>query len=101
MPYSLVMVALAMISQNFGPNATTYIVPSVVFNVLHKATCHGICSAAGKLGAIFAAQVFVYLAGAYCPGSVCSKDSSNDEVTAGLRVSLCYDQILPLILLSK
>jgi len=43
--------------QNFGANPTTYIIPSVVFPTAHRATCHGISAAAGKLGALLGAQV--------------------------------------------
>lgn len=48
-------------NQNFGANATTYIVPAVVFPSQQKGTCHGISAAAGKLGAILGALSFVYL----------------------------------------
>lgn len=44
-------------AQNFGPNATTYIVPSLLFAAEHRGTCHGISAAAGKLGALLGAQV--------------------------------------------
>ncbi|KAF4707288.1 hypothetical protein FOZ62_004222 [Perkinsus olseni] len=37
---------------NFGPNVTTYIVPSEIFPVASRTTCHGICAASGKIGAI-------------------------------------------------
>jgi hypothetical protein len=43
--------------QNFGANPTTYIIPSVVYSTAHRATCHGVSAAAGKLGALIGAQV--------------------------------------------
>ena len=89
--------------QNFGPNATTYIIPSVVYDVLHKATCHGLSAAFGKLGAILGAQVFVYLQGAYCVGGSCSTNSPSHQVDAGVMVRvasihipflLCFDVLI-------
>ncbi|PLB54694.1 inorganic phosphate transporter [Aspergillus steynii IBT 23096] len=55
-----VAVALYIIGQalfNFGPNATTYILPSELFPTRYRATCHGISAGAGKLGSILV-QVF-------------------------------------------
>ena len=37
---------------NFGPNATTFIIPSEIFPSLVRATCHGMSAAAGKSGAV-------------------------------------------------
>jgi hypothetical protein len=42
----------------FGPNATTYVVPGEVFPTDVRAFFHGISAAVGKLGAIAASQVF-------------------------------------------
>ncbi|KAI9768310.1 MAG: hypothetical protein M1840_004918 [Geoglossum simile] len=39
---------------NFGPNATTFIIPGELFPTRYRATAHGISAAAGKLGAITA-----------------------------------------------
>lgn len=47
--------------QNFGANATTYIIPAILFPVHQRGTCHGISAAAGKLGAILGAQTIVFL----------------------------------------
>ena len=43
----LLMYGITFFFQNFGPNTTTYIIPSVVFKKEQKATCHGISAAAG------------------------------------------------------
>ncbi|KAJ5726850.1 phosphate:H+ symporter [Penicillium malachiteum] len=43
---------------NFGPNATTFIVPGECFPTRYRSTAHGICAAAGKIGAIIAQCVF-------------------------------------------
>jgi len=39
---------------NFGPNATTFIIPGEVFPTRYRSTAHGISAASGKLGAIVA-----------------------------------------------
>jgi len=83
----LAIYGITFFFQNFGPNATTYIIPSVVFDIKHKATCHGISAAAGKLGAIVAAQSFVFLSGAFCTGGVCSSSSATADVNAGLQLT--------------
>jgi PHS family inorganic phosphate transporter-like MFS transporter len=53
----LALYGLTFFAQNFGPNTTTYIIPSLQFPPDHRGTCHGISAAAGKLGALLAAQV--------------------------------------------
>lgn len=54
------VVALYIIGQilfNFGPNATTYMIPAEIFPTRYRATCHGISAGAGKLGSILV-QIF-------------------------------------------
>ncbi|KAJ3268869.1 phosphate transporter, partial [Terramyces sp. JEL0728] len=43
---------------NFGPNSTTFIIPAEAFPTHVRSSAHGISAAAGKLGAIIAAQGF-------------------------------------------
>lgn len=43
---------------NFGPNTTTFILPACYFPAKHRAVCHGLSAAAGKLGALVAAAAF-------------------------------------------
>ncbi|KAJ5771763.1 phosphate:H+ symporter [Penicillium odoratum] len=43
---------------NFGPNATTFIVPGECFPTRYRSTSHGISAASGKIGAIIAQCVF-------------------------------------------
>lgn len=43
---------------NFGPNATTFIVPGECFPTRYRSTSHGISAASGKVGAIIAQCVF-------------------------------------------
>ncbi|KAL2217487.1 phosphate:H+ symporter [Thermoascus aurantiacus ATCC 26904] len=55
------LLALYVIAQfffNFGPNATTFIVPGECFPTRYRSTSHGISAAAGKIGAIIAQCVF-------------------------------------------
>lgn len=47
--------------QNFGPNATTFIIPGEVFPTRYRSTGHGISAASGKLGAIVAQVGFINL----------------------------------------
>jgi len=43
---------------NFGPNMTTFVIPSEVFPTRFRTTAHGLSAASGKLGAIIAAHTF-------------------------------------------
>ena len=52
---------------NFGPNATTFILPACYFPAKHRAVCHGISAAAGKLGALVAAAAFKPCVDTYGP----------------------------------
>eukprot|EP00980_Cylindrotheca_fusiformis_P015148 scaffold4183_cov137-Cylindrotheca_fusiformis.AAC.11 len=44
-----------------GPNATTFLVPAEIFPTEMRTLCHGICAAAGKIGALTAAVLFNFL----------------------------------------
>ena len=48
---------LAQFFQNFGPNATTFIIPAEVFPTRFRSTAHGISAATGKLGAIISQSI--------------------------------------------
>ncbi|KAG6727036.1 hypothetical protein I3842_02G111200 [Carya illinoinensis] len=58
----VVMYSLTFFFANFGPNATTFIVPAETFPARLRSTCHGISAAAGKAGAIVRAFGFLYAA---------------------------------------
>jgi PHS family inorganic phosphate transporter-like MFS transporter len=45
---------------NFGPNSTTFIVPTEIFPTRLRSTCHGIAGAEGKAGAIVGVLLFLY-----------------------------------------
>lgn len=51
----------ANLFNNFGPNATTFIIPGEVFPTKYRSTCHGISAASGKLGAIISQVYFLAL----------------------------------------
>ncbi|KAK6332232.1 Inorganic phosphate transporter pho84 [Orbilia brochopaga] len=57
-----VLFALAQFFFNFGPNATTFIVPAEVFPSRVRGFAHGLSAAVGKLGAILSAILFNWLA---------------------------------------
>ncbi|KAF4358149.1 hypothetical protein CsatB_025144 [Cannabis sativa] len=56
------MYSLTFFFANFGPNATTFVVPAEIFPARLRSTCHGISAASGKLGAMVGAFGFLYLA---------------------------------------
>ncbi|KAG8370408.1 hypothetical protein BUALT_Bualt14G0113800 [Buddleja alternifolia] len=58
----VVMYGLTFFFANFGPNATTFVVPAEIFPARLRSTCHGISAAAGKAGAIVGAYGFLYSA---------------------------------------
>ncbi|OQE17139.1 hypothetical protein PENFLA_c025G10748 [Penicillium flavigenum] len=67
------LLALYVLTQfcfNFGPNATTFIVPGECFPTRYRGTAHGVSAAVGKIGAIMAQCVFIPLVyrGAKAPG---------------------------------
>ncbi|XP_043695870.1 probable inorganic phosphate transporter 1-8 [Telopea speciosissima] len=59
----LVLYAFTFFFSNFGPNATTFVVPAEIFPARFRSTCHGISAASGKAGAIVGAFGFVYASG--------------------------------------
>ncbi|KAF8424180.1 major facilitator superfamily domain-containing protein [Tirmania nivea] len=50
----LALYVLCQFFFNFGPNATTFIVPGECFPTRYRSTSHGISAASGKIGAILA-----------------------------------------------
>lgn len=64
----VVIYSLTFFFANFGPNATTFVVPAEIFPARLRSTCHGISAAAGKAGAIVGAFGFLYAAQNQDPG---------------------------------
>jgi PHS family inorganic phosphate transporter-like MFS transporter len=56
------MYAFCFFFANFGPNATTFVVPAELFPTKWKTTAHGFCAASGKAGAIIGGFGFLYAA---------------------------------------
>ncbi|KAJ1908435.1 hypothetical protein LPJ81_000051 [Coemansia sp. IMI 209127] len=57
----IVLFTLAQFFQNFGPNATTFIIPAEAFPTRFRSTCHGISAASGKVGAVVSSLGFFHL----------------------------------------
>ncbi|CAM8980210.1 unnamed protein product [Rhodiola kirilowii] len=58
----IVMYSLTFFFANFGPNATTFVIPAEIFPARLRSTCHGISAAAGKAGAMIGAFGFLSVA---------------------------------------
>ncbi|KAF8111646.1 hypothetical protein N665_0073s0006 [Sinapis alba] len=57
----IVLYSLTFFFCNFGPNATTFIVPAEIFPARLRSTCHGISAASGKAGAMVGSFGFAAL----------------------------------------
>ncbi|CAE6536958.1 unnamed protein product [Rhizoctonia solani] len=71
---------MANFFQNFGPNTTTFIVPGEAFPTRYRATAHGICAAAGKLGAILSQVIFSVLNHHFNNDGACNTSELNQFV---------------------
>ncbi|KAG0290722.1 Inorganic phosphate transporter pho84 [Linnemannia gamsii] len=60
-PLFIFLFTLTQFFQNFGPNATTFVIPGEVFPTRYRSTGHGIAAGSGKLGAIVAQVGFSQL----------------------------------------
>ncbi|KAI7747857.1 hypothetical protein M8C21_027429 [Ambrosia artemisiifolia] len=56
----IVLYGFTFFFSNFGPNATTFIVPAELFPARFRATCHGISGAVGKVGAIIGSMGYMW-----------------------------------------
>ncbi|KAL3823336.1 hypothetical protein ACHAXA_010471 [Cyclostephanos tholiformis] len=54
----LILYSGTFLFANYGPNTTTFILPSVTYSEECRSTLNGICAAAGKVGALVGASVF-------------------------------------------
>ncbi|XP_075504786.1 low affinity inorganic phosphate transporter 1 [Primulina tabacum] len=80
----VIMYSLTFFFANFGPNATTFVVPAEIFPARLRSTCHGISAAAGKAGAIVGAFGFLYAAQPKDP----SKRDAGYPAGIGVKYSL-------------
>jgi MFS transporter, PHS family, inorganic phosphate transporter len=70
----------------FGPNAWTFIIPPKIFPTPHRATCHGISAAAGKLGFLLIELILAYVRfNGHSSGSI--------ESVAGDRTAIGLDRL--------
>lgn len=81
----VVMYSLTFFFCNFGPNATTFVVPAEIFPARLRSTCHGISAAAGKAGAIVGAFGFLY---ASQDKNVARRDSPMYPAGIGMKYTL-------------
>ena len=96
-PGYLVLYGITFFFQNFGPNTTTYIIPSLVYNHKIKGTCHGISAAAGKLGAVVGAYVFVYSTEGFCTSGDCDDGDADSSKDHGIMLSFGLCSIIGFI----
>lgn len=66
----LALYGLSFFFSNAGPNVTTFILPTIVFEEDTRATCHGLSAAAGKIGAAIGAAAMAPMLSAYGIGIV-------------------------------
>ena len=64
------LLALPHAQANWGPNATTFVIPAELFPTKWKSTGHGISAAAGKAGAIIGAFGFLFASQPALNGSI-------------------------------
>jgi PHS family inorganic phosphate transporter-like MFS transporter len=56
-----ILFGLTFLFINFGPNTTTFVLPSELYPVRYRTTGHGISAASGKLGAAITTFLFPFL----------------------------------------
>jgi PHS family inorganic phosphate transporter-like MFS transporter len=54
----IILYSLTFFFANYGPNTTTFVLPSMVYSPQCRSTLNGICAAAGKFGALVGASFF-------------------------------------------
>jgi len=68
--YPMVLVLLygmTFFFANFGPNTTTFVLPSLIYSPEHRSTLNGISAACGKFGALTGSLAFTPIHEAYGP----------------------------------
>ena len=61
----ITLYGLTFFFANYGPNTTTFILPSLLYAPEHRSTWNGISAACGKLGALVGASMFAPAAAAW------------------------------------
>ena len=57
-PVLVLLYGMTFFFANYGPNTTTFVLPSLLFEESHRATWNGVSAAAGKMGALTGATLF-------------------------------------------
>lgn len=75
--------------ENFGPNATVYVIPSFVFPTKGRSTLHGLSAAFGKVGAVVGTFTLLYVKQSFCGMEACADDDEKNiergiELTFGV-----------------
>eukprot|EP00532_Pseudo-nitzschia_australis_P017637 CAMPEP_0168312540 /NCGR_PEP_ID=MMETSP0142_2-20121227/67952_1 /TAXON_ID=44445 /ORGANISM="Pseudo-nitzschia australis, Strain 10249 10 AB" /LENGTH=713 /DNA_ID=CAMNT_0008265511 /DNA_START=65 /DNA_END=2203 /DNA_ORIENTATION=+ len=60
---TVVLYLLSSFVGQLGPNCTTFLIPAEIVPTDQRTYCHGVCAAAGKVGALIAAVVFHFVGG--------------------------------------
>ena len=55
---------------NFGPNTTTFVIPTESFPTAIRSTCHGVSAAAGKIGAAVGVAIFIPIINTFGSGNI-------------------------------
>ncbi|KAL7509365.1 hypothetical protein ACHAXN_010221 [Cyclotella atomus] len=58
----MTLYGLTFFFSNYGPNTTTFMMPSITFSRPCRSTLNGICAASGKIGALLGSLLFLPLA---------------------------------------
>eukprot|EP00475_Leptophrys_vorax_P016765 TRINITY_DN2326_c0_g2_i1.p1 TRINITY_DN2326_c0_g2~~TRINITY_DN2326_c0_g2_i1.p1 ORF type:complete len:493 (+),score=111.58 TRINITY_DN2326_c0_g2_i1:1626-3104(+) len=66
----VILYGLSFYFSNIGPNTTTFVVPSEVYDEDIRTTCHGISAASGKLGAVVGSIMMPFLLHSVGPSGV-------------------------------
>ncbi|CAG8525504.1 11421_t:CDS:2 [Diversispora eburnea] len=79
LPLFIIIFTSCQFFLNFGPNATTFIIPGEVFPTRYRSTGHGISAASGKLGAIIAQVGFIQLKDNGGPNQFVNQNMVNND----------------------
>jgi MFS family permease len=66
----LVLYGLTFFFSNYGPNTSTFMLPSLTFSPRCRSTLNGICAACGKIGALLGATLFAPVANKFGDGTI-------------------------------
>lgn len=73
---------------NYGPNTTTFMLPSITFSPECRSTLNGICAASGKAGALIGSMMFAPISDKYGDAAVMCACACT-SVFAGIITILC------------